>query len=288
MAETTNHQSLQTKSTATTTWRIVITFLVTLLLTVSTLSHDTWLAPHRSTVPVGTVITADLTSGMVFPLLTYAIKAERIERATVRLGGRLTEIGQRRAAPKSLRLMAQLNESGIATLWVELKPKSLDLTPPKVIEYLDEIGAAEEIRAAWTQSKSQRWREVYTKHAKTFVRVGQVEQDQSWAEPVGMALEIVPEKDPTRLHAGDDFPVRVLKNGTPLAGFPLGLIRERATQGLIQKTDAEGRTTFTLKRAGKWLLRGTELRRSSDPNHDWESDFTTLTIETLALPEAAR
>jgi thiol-disulfide isomerase/thioredoxin len=31
-------------------------------------------------------------------------------------------------------------------------------------------------------------------------------------------------KDPTRLRAGDEFPVRRLKNGSPLTGFSLGVI----------------------------------------------------------------
>lgn len=245
-------------------------------------SHDTWLIPARTSIPVGTAITLDLTSGMAFPLLEYAIKAERIERARVRLGGQLTELNERKASPKSLRFSTRLEKNGVATIAVSLQPKSLELTPKKVAEYLAEIGASPEIKQAWAQMKPQRWREVYSKHAKTFVRVGTVEQDQSWEEPMGLSLEIVPEKDPTSLRAGDDFPVRVLKNGQPLAAFPLGLLREKTRHGAIQKTDAAGRTSFKLPQAGKWLLRGTELRKSSAPNQDWESDFTTLTIEVFA------
>jgi uncharacterized GH25 family protein len=279
-----NHQAERTEASFLVPWRIVAALVLTFTFTIAALSHDTWLLPNRTTVPVGASITSDLTSGMAFPLPAYAIKTERIERASMRLGGRLTEITARRAAPKSLRLTTLFDQPGMATLWVELKPKSLTLTPKLVTEYLDEIGASEEIRQIQAQSKPQRWRELYTKHAKTFVQVGHAGQDQSWAEPVGMALEIVPEKDPTSLRAGDDFPVRVLKQGKPLADFPLGLIREQTTKGLIQKTNAEGRTTFKLNRAGRWLLRGTELRRSSSPDTDWESDFTTLTIEVKTLP----
>ena len=227
-------------------------------------------------------MTFDLTSGMAFPLLEYAIKAERIERAVVRLGGQVTDLSERRAAPKSLRFTKQLNAPGVATVVVSLQPKALELTPAKVAEYLVEIGAGPEIKQAWAQMKPQRWREVYAKHAKTFVRVGTGEQDQSWAEPVGLALEIVPEKDPTQLRAGTEFPVRVLKNGQPLAAFPLGLLRANAKHGIIQKTDAAGRTVFKLPSVGQWLLRGTELRKASTPDRDWESDFTTLTVAVLA------
>ena len=52
-----------------------------------------------------------------------------------------------------------------------------------------------------------------------------------------MPLEIVPEKDPTMLRAGDEFPVRVLRNGAPLADFSLGIVREGKTNRAFRKTD---------------------------------------------------
>ena len=81
---------------------------------------------------------------------------------------------------------------------------------------------------AWYAGKggAKPWREIYSKHTKAFIRVGRPKADRSWSEPVGMALEIVPEKDPTTLRAGDEFPVRVLRNGAPLADFSLGIVRE--------------------------------------------------------------
>jgi hypothetical protein len=64
----------------------------------------------------------------------------------------------------------------------------------------------------------------------------------------------------------------------PAASFPVGLVREGDAHGTLQSTDAEGRVTVRLDRAGRWMLRGTDLRRSSKPGTDWESDFTTLTL----------
>lgn len=252
-------------------------FFLLALLAASALAHDTWLLARQSTVAPGTTLTLDLTSGMAFPTLAFAIQAARIDQAFVRLGGQTAALGETRSAPHSLQFSVPLKASGCATLWVELKPKTLELTPPKVRAYLDEIGAPPEIRQAWATARPQRWRETYQKHAKTYARVGAA-SDASWAEPAGLALEIVPEKDPTSLRAGDDFPVRVLRQGAPLASFPLGLVRAKSAKGSIQKTNAEGRVTFKLKQAGQWLLRGTELRKATTDGIDWESDFTTLTI----------
>lgn len=256
---------------------LVFVLLVGMIAT-TVLGHDTWLLPRRMTVAPGSLVRLDLTSGMAFPTLDHAIAAERVIAARYRLGGKTLELEKRRAAAKSLQFSVNLKETGVATLWVVLKPRALDLKPGVVPEYLDEIGASEEIRQGWKNSTTKRWREVYQKHAKTFVLVGKPEGDRSWAEPVGMALEIVPEKDPTALRVGDEFPVRVLKQGAPLAGFPVGLVCEGDKHGTLQKTNTEGRVTFKLSKAGRWLLRGTELRKATQPESDWESDFTTLTF----------
>ena len=242
-------------------------------------AHDTWLVAQRPTAAPGNSVTLDLTSGVAFPALESAIKPERVARASVRLAGKTSPVKNRKSATHSLLFTALLPEPGIATVWVELAPKSLDLTPPQVKEYLDEIGASPEIRRAYEAApKPRRWREVYAKHAKTFLRVGQPQSDRSWAEPVGMDLEIVPEKDPSTLHAGDELPVRVIRLGKPAASFPVGLVREGDAHGTLKTTDSEGRVTFRLDRAGRWMLRGTDLRRSTKPQTDWESDFTTLTL----------
>jgi hypothetical protein len=217
---------------------------------------------------------------MTFPALDYAIKPERVSLARCRLNGKTFEIAARSSAAKSLALRVRLPDAGIATLWVELNPKVLELTPKQVEEYLDELNAPAALRQSWENAGAKkRWREIYTKHTKTFVRVGEGVADHSWAESVGMALEIVPEKDPTALRAGDDFPVRVLKNGSPLPNFSLGIVREGNSFSEFQKTDAEGRVSFRLARSGKWLLRGTDLRQSTKPGTEWQSDFATLTIE---------
>lgn len=256
----------------------VVSSLILLIAFVAS-AHDTWLLARRASIPPGTVARLDLTSGMTFPLLDYAIKPERVNWARCRLNGKTIEMA-RSSAAKSLALRVRLPHAGIATLWVELNPKSLELTPKLVEEYFDEINASAELRQSWKNGGGKkRWREIYTKHAKTFVKVGAASADRSWAEPVGMSLEIVPEKDPTTLRAGDDFPVRVLRNGSPLQNFALGIVREGNSLSQFQTTDAEGRVTFRLARSGKWLLRATELRPSSKPETEWESDFTTLTIE---------
>ena len=251
-----------------------------LFLALPAFGHDTWLQPRRSAVLPGTIAQLDLTSGDKFPALEYAVKPERVTVARARLDGKTIDLSIPGPEKKSLEFRVPLSNSGVAAIWLSLSPQPIELKSSEVKHYLDEIDAPVALRQAWTSAKgSRQWREIYTKHAKTFVRVGQPKMDRSWSEPVGMALEIVPEKDPTSLRAGDQFPVRVLKNGAPLADFSLGIVREGGSQRVFQKTDAKGQVTFKVARSGRWLLRGTELRSTTRQATDWESDFTTLTFD---------
>jgi uncharacterized GH25 family protein len=258
---------------------LILVFAVIAAVAVS--AHDTWLTPRQFRVVTGTRVRLDLTSGMAFPHLDTSIKPDRIDVARFRQNGKIQEITARVGEPTSLVLSAIFKDTGIATCWVELKPRQLELTPTQVEEYFAEIGASPDVRQVWQNMKSPKhWREVYVKHAKTFITVGNNETDSSWNETVGMSLEIVPDKNPFTLRAGDDLPVRVLKNGVGFANFPVGIVFEGETHGQIRSTDANGRVVFRLAKQGRYLLRGTDLRLSTKPNLEWESDFTTLTFST--------
>jgi len=257
-----------------------LVFALTLFTTIAVSAHDTWLAPRTFNAALKAKAYLDLTSGMAFPSLGTSIRPDRIDVARVRLNGKPDDLTSHSSLRHSLAFLTQFNEPGIATCWVELKPRQLELTPKLVEEYFAEIDATKEVRDEWNNMKGQkRWREIYVKHAKTFIAVGDNGKDNSWSEPVGMALEIVPLNNPTTLKAGQPFSLRVLKDGQPYPNFRVGIVFVGNSKGEFRTTDSEGRADFQLPRPGKYLLRGTNLRRSTKPDLEWESDFTTLVIQ---------
>jgi hypothetical protein len=244
---------------------------------VPALAHDTWLAATAHVAP-RSLLRMELTSGGAFPDLESPIQPGRLVTSSCRVGGREIAMGVGPAWQYALRLRAWMAVPGLAVCRVALGPRALDLDPAEVEHYLDEIGAREAVGSAWSaQPEPRRWRETYTKHAKAVVRVGDT-PDDSWRAPVGLALEIVPLSDPTVLKAGDALAVRVLKNGRPLAGLALRAVT-RGRAATFAKTDADGRTSLALPACGPWLIAGTELRASSARPGEWESDFTTLTLD---------
>ncbi|MEO5721064.1 MAG: DUF4198 domain-containing protein, partial [Chthoniobacterales bacterium] len=204
---------------------ILAVFLLGGCFTPSAQAHDTWLIPERFNAAPKSSVRLDLTSGMAFPALETGPKKARVQSANCRLAGETFKINAITEGPKSLRFATEVAQPGVATFWVEFPPKEVELKPEQVHEYLEEIGAPPALLEEWAQMKPQRWREAYSKHQKTFVRVGAPPaEDRSWKEPVGGALEIVPAQDPTTAKAGAEFAVHVLKNGKPFPDFPLNAV----------------------------------------------------------------
>lgn len=242
-------------------------------------AHDTWLLPATMHVPVGREVTLDLTSGMLFPNDDFPIAANRVKRSVVRLGATSRALSVPEAAPRSLRYRWTPPVEGVASIGIELAPKTLMLEPDKIEEYFQEIDASRELRGAWAALGGKRpWVESYSKHAKTFVRVGRPAADSSWRTPLGLGLEIIPLRDPTVLKVGDTLVVRVIRGSRPIPNFAVGAIREGTERAVFARTNAAGRASIVLRKAGRLLLNGTDLRRSNSPGLVWESDFTTLTI----------
>jgi uncharacterized GH25 family protein len=256
--------------------RAVWTVLI-LALPAAAAAHDTWIRPANAPVSPGAIARLEVTSGDAFPALDSPIDPARVARADFRLGGKMEALGDRRRRPHALELRMKPERPGVAVVAVVLKSRQLTLEPALIAQYLEEIGATQTAGPIWEKIPNPRvWRETYTKHAKTCVRVGEGE-DESWRQPAGLALEIVPERDPTRLSAGDSLPVRVLKGGAPLPNFSVGAESGQGRKRRL-RTDAEGRAVLVLDARGPWLVNGTDLRRAAD-GASWESDFTTLTLE---------
>ena len=244
-------------------------------------AHDTWLQPERFAATPGATLDFGLTSADGFNGPDTAIKPERVATVRGRLADEAVALTSPVAGEKALRFSATLPRPGVAVVGVELKPRVLELEAGKIETYFREIHADEPLRAVWAAvPEPRRWRESYVKNAKTFVRVGEPAADErAWAQPLGLRLEIMPERDPTELRAGEALPVRVLRGGAPLAGFTLAFVSAGETREHVVVTDDDGRAQATLDVRGAWLVHGTDLRRATAADLEWESDFTTMVVE---------
>jgi len=165
---------------------------------------------------------------------------------------------------------------------MQLKPKDIELTDDDVAHYLEEIRAPEEVLRGWAAQKGrEKWKELYTKCAKTFVAVGNTEADRSWAQPVGLLLELVPLTDPAAWRVGQETKFKLLRNAKPLANTAVALHAEGDTGSRYATTNVDGVVTFPLEKAAPSMLATVHLRPPA-PGLPWESEFSTVTFEVKA------
>jgi uncharacterized GH25 family protein len=124
--------------------------------------------------------------------------------------------------------------------------------------------------------------ENYSRCAKSIVQVGPSAGSQIMVtRPVGLPLEIVPDRSPYALPRSVTFPVHVLYMGRPLPGALVKLTRleNDAVPLEIHLTDRAGRAIFTMPTAGTWLLNVIWTRvQSSSAETDFDTTFSSLSF----------
>ena len=246
------------------------------------LALETWLLPSAFASPPEKPIAFDLTSGMGFPESEHPISALRVVLARAKCGSHQADIVDVEDGKRALRFQQTFPVPGLATVWVSLGMRDIDLTDDQVEEYFKEIGATDNVRAAWSALKGKEaWHETYVKHAKTFVAVGDARADRSWASPAGLAMELIPMTSPLELRAGGEAQFELRMDGDPIPGVPVGILVEGGAARRYVTTDGSGRASFKLERPGRTLVFATHLRRDPD-GPGWRSDFSTLTLNVGA------
>ena len=240
-------------------------------------AHDTWFQPLQAT-PSGQLVFA-IGTGNRFPLHEFPLAFEYLVGSGCHGEGMtaapLAHVEDR---PTVLVVRSAKRVGGSATCWAQLKPFEVEVPPDKIELYFREIQASPALRETWAAMKSRglAWSERYTKYSR--IELGGV--GLRGALPLGMDVRLANLRQPIRV--GDELTFQVLRDGAPLADFPVELISHLSPLGIWRRTDAEGRVRVALPLAGRWLLRGTDLRVADGNADRWESRFVTLAFEVAA------
>ena len=136
-----------------------------------------------------------------------------------------------------------------------------------------------------TGTQKANGRELYSRRAKAIVQIGPVDAEGTArvTRPIGLSLEIVPERHPLLLKQGEKLPVRVLFNRRPLGGALVKLtdLDADAVAVATMKTDASGRASFIIPHKGKWQFNIVWAEViSGNPAADYATTFSSLTFGT--------
>lgn len=249
-------------------------------------AHDTWFA-LRAVQPAGDIVMA-LGTGNQFPQHESAISPAYLRQHGCRQGGRMLALDAVTLTTTALVVRTKAAAGIAVTCWAQLTPFEIEIDADKVAIYLDEINASAALRQTWAamQARGVRWKERYVKHARIEIAgsgLG-VPADTAGAPalPVPMGMDVVLRDGPLRMRTGDTLSFQVLRDGAPLAGFALELRSAGQAPARWLASDADGRVSFNAPDAGRWVLRGTDLRLSNTLPDGWDSAFVTLAFEVAA------
>jgi hypothetical protein len=248
------------------------------------LAHDFWLQPRRFHMPAPGPAPTAILLGHGESRETWPIDTGRVVlMQTVGAAGVVDQRAAVRPGPTDIALT--LSRPGTHVLAYEGRPTDSTLPGVRFTDYLKEEGLTLPLRARErSKTSNQPGRELYSRRAKALVRVagpGAEQPQPQVTRPLGMTLEIVPERDPYTLRAGERLPVRVLYKGRPLPGALVKLTDLDADEKplAMQRTNAAGRAVFTPPRRGALLLNVVWSEPASDVRQaDYITVFSSLTF----------
>jgi uncharacterized GH25 family protein len=246
-------------------------------------AHDMWIEPATFAPASGQIVPVRLRVGQdligdPLPRDPALIKQFVVEDAD----GRHDVIGRPGSDPAGL---IRIEKAGLARLGYASHPSLVTLTGEKFAQYLNEEGleAVAAIRARRGQTGSIRER--FSRCAKSLLLIAKdgTGTDQAF----GFALELVAERNPYLMAAGEELPVRLTYQGKPLAGALVVAFNQRDPSAkLSARSDANGRARFRLPRAGMWLVKAVHMIPATETDADWESFWASLTFDLPAADHA--
>ncbi len=261
-------------------------------------AHDSWLRPTDAAERAdghAQALYLSLTTGNRYPLGEFAVAPTSIVQAACRsLRKPSVPLRAQGVLPRSLVMRAAQGKGdnvALRSCWLELNAQDIEIEPPLVQVYLNEIRAPKAAREVWQRQLAlgQTWRERYRKFARIELPLPSPEsasaaQIAALRRPQNLGLEIVPVGS-APLAVGQPLLFQVLRDGKPLPDLSVELVSERNPLGVWQQSDAQGHLRHTLPFGGRWLLRATqlELPRMDEKKPAWKSRFVTLEFEAASL-----
>ena len=196
--------------------------------------------------------------------------------------------------PASSRIAAP----GLLVIGYHSNPSAVELAADKFNQYLKEEGldAVAALRAQRNETGAKA-REMFSRCAKSLVLSGSATEGQG-DRSLGFPLELVAERNPYALRAGQDLPVRLTYENRPLQGaLVVAINRRNPSEKLTARTDKDGRVRFRLRQSGMWLVKAVHMVPApAGSNAEWASFWASLTFELrpanvegqLAMPCAGR
>lgn len=244
------------------------------------LAHDLWIEPTSFSPKPGELVGVRLRVGVnlvgepvprMAALVNQFVVADAADRKPLYGRNGADPAGYWRVAMPGLHLIGYYSN-----------PSRVELPAEKFNAYLKEEGLDSilGLRASRNDADAGA-REIFSRCAKSLVFSGPPAEGQG-DRPLGFPLELVAERNPYALRAGEDLPVRLTYENWPLAGaLVVAMNRLDPTERLTARTDREGRVRLPLRGGGMWLVKAVHMITApAGTDADWASFWASLTFES--------
>ncbi len=243
-------------------------------------AHDFWIEPSTFRPALGSELAVSLRVGQDFrgdpvprnPSLirTFVLVSGAGERPVDGLPG---------ADPAGL---VKITDPGI--LWIGYRSgrSPVTLEAEKFEKYLSDEGLDKIVEVRKSRGESGKpGREVFSRSVKSMLVAGGPGAGAGFDRPLGLTLELVPEKNPAAVGPEGKLPLRLLYESRPLEGaLIVAMNQAEPAKKLTARTDARGKATLLLRERGVWLVKAVHMIPApAGVDADWESVWTSLTFE---------
>lgn len=273
--------------------KLVAALLTGSLCAASACAHDFWLQPDEYRAQPNASLPFTLQVGHGSERQRSQIRRNRIIRfQVVTAAGETTDVRdalQLRGATEDGRVFFQEVGTHLLVLETDGSARST-LSAQRFNSYAMHEGLtpALEQRQRMHQMETDA-SESFRRVSKAIVHVGSTDSSANGpvTTPVGLPLEIVPERNPYAESRNDDFPVQVIFEGRALAGalVKLTVLEDDAVPLQANRTDSAGWARFSLSKCGTYLFSVVwtkPLEPSADV--DFETTFSSLTLRSREYP----
>ncbi|MDQ3074300.1 MAG: DUF4198 domain-containing protein [Pseudomonadota bacterium] len=259
------------------------------LIATPVMAHDFWLQPVRFQVAPNAPLGATFLVGHAALRERWSNNDRIIALNDVFTGGRTDRRGDLQGSGE-FDLVSRFSAPGIHVLGMQSNYAFSDLPAIRFNDYAKLEGLALVIAARARGGKDNApGRERYSRRAKSLVQVGaQTAPNQQVAtRPIGLKLEIIPDRNPYALGASRMLPVHVRYNGRRLANATVKLtnLGNDAKPVAEVVTNRNGQATFRIPAGGNWLLNVVWSEPvAGDARVDFDTTFSSLTFGYPGAP----
>jgi len=248
------------------------------------MAHDFWLQPQRFQVDPGASLGVTFQVGHGADRQRWGNGADRIILLSDIFNGKRIDQRSRLRDGGPADLITSFAAPGLHLLAMQTKYSYSDLPAIRFNDFAKEEGLVPAIvERKRSRTTDKPGRERYSRRAKALIQVGSpTAANQSLAtRPVGLRLEIVPDRNPYALGASRMLPVHVLYRGRRLANATVKFtnLGDDAKPLAVAVTDRTGSARFKVPASGEYLLNviWTEPVKG-DPKADFDTTFSSLTF----------